>query len=157
MKLVVASVAVGLLAACTGGVRAAQPAVNGTAAGARPTTGARDAPPASMSSGTAFTNGTLVAWCRGSACQPEQTVPATFIEGSETGVVLFAIGSVPKAARAEVRSLSGEVLRRAELLPGTTMAYQTALGKGRFILELIARWGDREGRWVFGLQGPLGG
>ncbi|MFN2613899.1 MAG: hypothetical protein ABR552_03660 [Actinomycetota bacterium] len=115
------------------------------------------APAASMSSGTAFVDGVLAAWCTGKSCKPGTAARPKFVPGDDNGVVLFELGARPDAARVEVHTSAGALVARGEMLPGTTMAYQTKLGDGRFIFTLYARWGNREGRWLFGVDGPLGG
>jgi hypothetical protein len=147
-------------AACTH--RATTAAGQGAAAAAfpdgAPAATLTSAPPASMSSGTAFEDGVLLSWCTAkSPCTPLQHAAPAFVPGDGNGVVLFELGAKPDAARVEVRTTAGALVARADVLAGTTIAYQTRLGDGRFVITLAARWGAREGRWLFGVDGPLGG
>lgn len=118
---------------------------------------AATAPQAMMTSGTDVARGVLVSWCERGACERDPGArPARYLPGDGNGVVFFAVSAAPTGARAEVRSSTGAVVARDSLVPGTTMAFGGRLGRGRFLVTLVATWQRQEARWLFGLQGPLG-
>ena len=115
-------------------------------------------PPAvKMTSGVEVVQGVVASWCAGDECPPvEGAAPKRFLKADASGLIVFATGVVPAAARIEVTGAGAEPQRRA-LTPGTTMASQLRLPAGRFVVTLIQTWPGREGRWLFGLTGPAGG
>lgn len=110
-----------------------------------------------MSVGTDSMPGALSLWCRDGACRRRSAArPARYLPSADSGLVIFATGVVPTAARVVVRRPGGAVVSAGFLQPGTTMAYRADIPAGRFLVTLIETWSEREARWVFGLQGPGG-
>lgn len=116
------------------------------------------APLVKMAAGTDLVDGVLASWCEGSDCSRAPGVrPLRYLAGEANGLLLFQSSVAPARAIVELRR-NGKVVERDELEPGTMMAYgsRRPLPGGRYKVVLIASWQQREGRWVFGVTGPLG-
>lgn len=147
------------LVACSGS-RAAAPLKPAPAPSKTPTRTrvvAARAPAVKMTSGLDSTAGVLVSWCDGRCDRDARAQPERILKGQENGLLVFQASSAPQIAKIEIRDRAGRTIRSGDLAAGTTMAYLGQLGRGRFTVILVARFASREGRWVFGLQGPLGG
>jgi len=107
---------------------------------------------ARMISGTDSMLGTLALWCEGDDCRRAPgAAPKRYIEAVPGGVLMFAVGAEPQAARVVIRDRGKDVAAQGALHPGTTMAFRGELSPGRYVVTLVAQFEGREARWVFGV------
>jgi len=133
------------LAACSGHRSApgAHPAAATPARGQTP----RVAPEVRVQIGLASEQGVLTLWCHGSRCTRHDSArPKRYLPADPKGLVVFATGLPPAAARVE----AGKIAR--PLIPGTTMAATLDVARGWHTVTLIESWPGYEARWVFGLR-----
>lgn len=147
------------LAACSGDAADAP----GAGASVEPTSEAERAAGAelqraSMQAGTNWATGALTRFCRGDRCTEDpEARAAEIVRVPDSGLLLFVVPSEPDEARVTIKR-SGKAVLRESLRPGTTMPVTTDLrARTRHDVTLIARWGDREARWVFAVRGPKSG
>jgi hypothetical protein len=109
--------------------------------------------PARLFAGTASTLGQLIHLCKNTTCEEDNPrTPAFLAVPGGTSFVLFTIGETPLDARAEVRVRPSERPATTTLGPGTLMAFNLGLGRGRYLVDLFVRWRSSEARWRFGLN-----
>lgn len=91
--------------------------------------------------------GVISLWCTGTRCSHhERARPRRYLPLPTNGLVVFATGRPPAAARVEAAG------QRIPVRPGTTMAAVLQLPKGAHTITLIASWPGREARWIFGVR-----
>lgn len=120
--------------------------------------GSRRAPPAPagvpkilLQVGTAYQNGSLVQFCRGSACESGPATAPQAIKASDP--LLFIVEQPPKAATVSLTRGSAVADQRA-LHAGTMMVYAPQVKPGAYVVHLDVTWSDRRASWVFAVSVP---
>ena len=146
MKLLVLAVCVSLCGACS--AHHAPRASSSLPASADAKGGVPDDPPAvRVQVDLTSETGIVSMWCKGSRCAHHDGArPRRYLPLPESGLVVFATGQAPEAARVEA---DGE---KIAVRPGTTMAAILKLAKGAHTVTLIASWPGREAHWLFGVR-----
>lgn len=123
---------------------------------ASPTPASRGSRAARMFSGTESAPGVLATECRGDECvRRAPAKPRRYLEAAGGGLLFFAMGARPPRAQVLVRERGGRVAARRSYRPrAASFAFLPSrpLAGGRYLVVLIARWPEREYRWVFGLE-----
>jgi hypothetical protein len=97
--------------------------------------------------GLASELGVLALWCEGSHCTRHANArPRKYLPADPSGLIVFATGIAPSAARVETDGVAEAVV------PGTTMAVTLDLARGAHVVTLVESWPGREARWVFGVR-----
>lgn len=147
-------------AACVGDApgpagSAAEPVAEAGAREPPPAAADPDAPRARMQAGTDSAAGVLIRLCRGEACETRGGEAAPVLRLRDDGMVLFAVGQRPDAARVDLRGApDGALVARRELEASTLMAFAPAVPRGRYEVRLVATWAERRAVWRFALQVP---
>ena len=150
--LVVCGIACSDGKAASGGPRfepgSSTPAARAPAQASKP----KDPAPARMFAGTQSVLGQVLRYCKRSSCTDhEPRAPASYLAAPSGTFVVFAVAEAPANAVAEVRVQTKDQPSTVTLNPSTLMVFNFGLGKGNYLVDLVAHWKDAEARWRFGL------
>ena len=107
--------------------------------------------PARLFAGSASGLGQLIHYCRDSTCADVAAHAPAYVTAPAGSYVLFSMYSTPLEAVAEVRTRPSETPVTVRLSPGYLMNFGQRLGSGRFLVDLVCRWGTSAARWRFGI------
>lgn len=106
-----------------------------------------------LQSGTAYQNGALVQFCKGSQCSQGSGKQPHSLDAKDP--LLFLIDTVPRTAQVQLTHVGSSVPTNTRTLHvGTMMLYAPTVRAGTYIVRLDATWQNGHGSWLFSVLIP---
>lgn len=106
-----------------------------------------------LQSGTAYQNGSLVQFCKGSQCWEGNGKQTRVLDAKDP--FLFLIDTVPTTAQVQLTRVGSSVPANTRPLHvGTMMLYAPTVHAGTYIVRLDTTWQNGHGSWLFSVLIP---
>lgn len=110
-------------------------------------------PKVMVQSGTAYQNGSLVQFCKGSQCRQGSGKQTRVLDAQDP--LLFLIDMVPTTAQVQLTRVGSSAPADTRALHvGTMMLYAPTVRAGSYIVRLDATWQNGHASWLFSVLIP---